>query len=368
MYKFLFPLLLSLPFGSVYAADAASECVTDLDAIAKYLPANDTGAAAELDHHGKAIEEAFRKAQGEAAKAADLAACETVLKGYLRAWRPGHLTVSTEGNSPFGAGPAAQDKAQADARAPVFKVLDKDTILFAFGTFDPRYKGAVEALISGHRAELETHKNWIIDVRKNNGGSDSTYTPLLPWLLDGEYVLHRIEWLATPDNAIGHTAVCELLGDTESCPKHMEPVVRAVQGGKPGTYVMSSDERITYIRQEKLETHQPARVAVLVDNECGSSCEQFLLAVRGSFKVKLVGRPTYGSLDYSNMRPHKLPSGKRTLMYATSRSLRLPLMPIDQIGVQPDVLLLPKPVDDAAHDAEVRQVQRWLAGGTLRPQ
>jgi hypothetical protein len=37
---------------------------------------------------------------------------------------------------------------------------------------------------------------------------------------------------------------------------------------------------------------------VLIDNMCGSSCEQFLLTVRQSFSVKLVGRSnTMGVID-----------------------------------------------------------------------
>jgi hypothetical protein len=36
----------------------------------------------------------------------------------------------------------------------------------------------------------------------------------------------------------------------------------------------------------------PRRIAVLIDRGCGNSCEEFVLAVRQSFKVKTFGRPT----------------------------------------------------------------------------
>jgi hypothetical protein len=371
--RMLAPLLLALHFGSACAAsDEASQCLGDLDELAKFLPVNDTGASAELADHGKAIDEAFQEARAEAGRADDLARSETALRTYLRAWRPGHLSlVSGDPATVFGAAPAAgkndKDKPTANPRAPSFKVLDARTILLTFGTFDDHVKPAVEALLKTHRAALESHKNWIIDVRNNNGGSDSTYAPLLPWLMDTEAVAHNMEWLATPANARAQAEVCALVGDREACATSLAPVVKAMQAAAPGAFVMSDGERIEYTRPAKLEAHQPVRVAVLVDHACGSSCEQFLLAVRGSFKVKLLGRPSRGSLDYSNLRPYRLPSGKRTVMYATSRSMRLPVMPVDQAGVQPDVLLLPKPADDAAREAEVRQAQRWLAGGTLRP-
>jgi hypothetical protein len=54
---------------------------------------------------------------------------------------------------------------------------------------------------------------------------------------------------------------------------------------------------------------------VLIDSPCGSSCEEFLLAVRQSFNVKLVGQPS----------------------------------------------------DKKARANEVLQVQRWLEGGSLAP-
>ena len=41
-------------------------------------------------------------------------------------------------------------------------------------------------------------------------------------------------------------------------------------------------------------------------------------------------------------------------------------MPIDGIGVQPDILL-PSPADDGEREEEIMRVQRWLEGGSLRP-
>jgi hypothetical protein len=57
---------------------------------------------------------------------------------------------------------------------------------------------------------------------------------------------------------------------------------------------------ISFKPVESLKLQRPIQVAVLVGHQCGSSCEEFLLAVRQSFHVKLLGRPSHGSLDYSN--------------------------------------------------------------------
>jgi hypothetical protein len=366
----VFPFLLLLRLGSACAAqDEAAGCGGDLEALSRFMPGNDAGASAELADHGMAIEEALRKARINANQVTGAAACDLVLATYLRSWRPGHLMVmSQQSLATFTAGPTEEKGGQkpADPRAPVFRVLDKDTVLLEFGTFFPGYQSSVEALLATHRVELESHKNWIIDVRNNNGGSDATYAPLLPWLTDMGSVVHGVEWLASPANARSQVDLCAMQSGINNCAEIVAPIVRAMSDAKTGTWVTTDTARIGYQRSPTPGMRQPKRVAVLVDQPCGSSCEQFVLTVRQNFRVKLVGRPTAGQLDYSNLRPYHLPSG-RILLYATSRSIRLPLMPVDNVGVQPDVLL-PVPADAAGREAEVRQVQRWLAGGSLRPQ
>ena len=78
-----------------------------------------------------------------------------------------------------------------------------------------------------------------------------------------------------------------------------------------------------------------------------------------SWNVKLFGRRTAGALDYSNLRPHKLPSGKRLVLYATSRSTRLPHLPVDAVGVLPDVFL-PLPAGAAEREREIDRVRTLL--------
>jgi len=135
----------------------------------------------------------------------------------------------------------------------------------------------------------------------------------------------------------------------------------------PGEYVAMDDSgAMSYNRVERLEPHRPSRVAILIDGGCGSSCEQFALEARQSFSVKLIGQHTFGSLDYSNLRPHDLPSGRRRLWYATTRSTRIPGLMVDVAGVPPDIYLPIEAGDDAKYE-EVRRLQSWLEGGSLAP-
>jgi C-terminal processing protease CtpA/Prc len=251
---------------------------------------------------------------------------------------------------------------------PTIKLLSEKTVLLTIPTFGGEYREPLVALIAKHRKELATRTNWIIDVRDNDGGDDTTYYPLLPWLMPDETEDVGVEWLATPANIEGHENVCGIVepGDKE-CEKYQAKAVRRMQSAVPGSYVPQDDgPAVQYSRVETLQPHRPERVAVLVDLRCGSSCEEFLLTVRQSFNVKLLGRHSRGSLDYSNLCPHKLPSGERMLWYATSRSDRLPDLPVDVAGIPPDIYL-PKPTNDDARKNEVVRVQRWLEGGSLAP-
>ena len=319
-----------------------------------------------MRNHGAAIDAKLQLARKNVVNVSDNAICDSIIWNYLKAWRPGHLSLgpwpwsmatdlSRQGKPPSGVDPFLSK----------IKILSKNTVLLTFPTFYDSYKGDIELLLKKNRSILESHPNWIVDVRKNNGGSDGTYQPLLHWLLSGGYVQQNVEWLATSDNLRAQETICSMAGDKVACARSIEPVVAALRNTPAGRYTLANGEvALTYGVPSNSEKHRPKHVAVLIDRACGSSCEQFLLTVRESQSVKLLGRPTSGELDVSNLRPHPLPSGFRAVFYATSRSLRLPDMPIDQIGIQPDILL-PRPADAVATDNEVSHVQRWMEGGSL---
>lgn len=364
--RYLFPFLLFAHIGSATAARPEAErCLADLEEIAAFMPVNDAGAAEHMADGGSAIEAAFGKAREAAGAVKDDAGCEPVLHRYLRAWRVGHLWVAPiAGAGVVEVAAYSEGVVGGDPRAPRLELLGKDTLLLSLPTFDDRYIAALKKLLAERRTVLESHKYWIIDVRANAGGADSTYAPLLSWLLDGEYTQHAVEYLVTPANIRAQEGVCALTSDPAACAKTMAPLVRKMRAAAPGKLVLMGDQRVRLVGPPARKPKTPARVAVLVDRQCGSSCEQFLLDVRSSFRVKLVGRPSLGSLDVANVRGHALPSG-RVLYYATTRSTRLPDMRIDAVGIAPD-LLLPKPADEAGRAAEVKQVQRWLETGSLQ--
>ena len=80
-------------------------------------------------------------------------------------------------------------------------------------------------------------------------------------------------------------------------------------------------------------------MAIIIHEGNGSTTEQFLLAARQSKKVKLYGTTTYGVLDISNMHYVPSPCSDFQLGYSLSRSMRLPDLAIDDVGIQPDFFI-----------------------------
>lgn len=186
--------------------------------------------------------------------------------------------------------------------------------------------------IQTHRKRLQQTPHWIIDVRRNDGGSDATYGPIVEALIGNPILLGSAEFLATLANIEGHSRICGLYApDDAGCRKAIQPLVEALRAAPAGTYVRppGSSSPVMRLDPDQPERARPQRVAVLTDAGCASSCGQFLLAMRQGWNVKLMGRRTDGALDYSNLRPFTLPSGERMLWYATSRSARLPHLPVD---------------------------------------
>jgi hypothetical protein len=343
----------------------AENCKRDIGYLPDFLIANDTGAADNRKFRGEAvIAAAQERALRDASSASTDEACIEIIQTFFSAWRDGHLEVvpadwTPNGNASAGAGDAPTKSPERRSR---ITWLSNKTALLTFPTFFASEAETIRTLMTENRQRLERTPHWIIDVRDNNGGSDDTYAPITDAVIGNAVLMAGVEFLATPANVEGTAGVCEWWapGD-KGCLESIGRLVEAMRAAKPGTYVPhpALKDVVTKVEPEDKGRKRPTRVAVLTDRGCGSSCEQFLLAMQQSWNVKLFGRRTAGALDYSNLRPHKLPSGKRLVLYATSRSTRLPHLPVDAVGVLPDVFL-PLPAGAAEREREIDRVRTLL--------
>ena len=315
--------------------------------------ANDAGARDHVAQKGQAtFDAAFVAARGLAAAAGSDDSCLAALRTYLMAFRRTHLSVRSVGAVPRPKTPG-----------PEFRIVSARTALLSVPSFADQAGEAIARILKKNERDIAQRPNLIIDVRGNTGGSDWTYQPLLPLVAANTRRRVGAMLLATPANSAANRAVCDFMApDSKQCRDATRAASEAMNRAPPGTFIpIPGEPAVEIVEPEKVAPY-PQRVAVLVDKRCASTCEEFLLVARQSFKVKLFGQSSAGSLDYSNLRPFMLPSGKRPLMYATSRSLRLPQVSVDAAGIPPDQVL-PVPVDAAGSEEEIAEVQRVLESG-----
>lgn len=204
---------------------------------------------------------------------------------------------------------------------------------------------AMDSLFEAEGDRVRGAERLVVDLRGNGGGSDYNFRALIPLVYTGPIRLVSNEMLATEANIRANERLTE---DQSIPPEVREILARQVEEMRAslGGWHPFPD------RVEELPDvlARPARIAVLVDGGCASSCEQFLLAARQSSKVTLYGWPTAGILDFGNVRRADMPDGSLVLYYPTTRSKRLPHAPVDGVGIHPDV-----PVPDDEPDS-----LRWV--------
>ena len=194
-------------------------------------------------------------------------------------------------------------------------------------------------LIAKHWDEIVSRPNLIIDIRNNGGGQDYYYQKLAELIYTHPYESKGVEWYATEgivqdwENAIKNGNIKE--GFEDNAKALLEKLKENV-GGFVTYPDRSMDKKI---ERDSIYSY-PKRVGIIINGANASSAEQFLLTAKNSSKVSLFGNEnTAGVLDYSNITPKELPSGKYKLWLPATRSKRLPENPIDNIGIAPDVYI-----------------------------
>lgn len=218
------------------------------------------------------------------------------------------------------------------------KLTDKTSML-CISSFEDAYVERIEKIVSDNQQAIENTENLIIDIRNNLGGTYDAYDEILPYIITNNIRGVGSEFLVTQT----------LIDDVESW---FDDEAGRAEGrrwismfeGNIGKFV-NVDTADVYSSDIKIAEHSPKHIVVLVNKMTASSGEAFTLEAKQSKKVKILGVPTYGAIDYGSANPFDFGCENYTLMMPTWRSMRLPDYPIDNIGVQPDIYL-DKSVED----------------------
>ncbi len=259
--------------------------------------------------------------------------CLALMQEWLNFFRDRHNTISQNAMSDEGAAPR-----QAGGHRPdlVARQLSPQTFYIGIGSFDESNAAAIDSLIRGDTALLRATPNLVLDLRGNGGGSDFAYQRLTPLLYTDPVHNIGVDVLATPDNVRSWSALLADKYVTGWARYFIQQTIAAMKGHL-GQVIAVTPDRVATLREVR---PFPQRVAVLVDGDCASTTEQFLLEAVQSSKVTLMGRHTAGILDYSNVREQSFDCLPFTLHYATTRSRRIDQgKGIDNVGIQPALVL-----------------------------
>ncbi|SOD15370.1 S41 family peptidase [Pedobacter xixiisoli] len=218
------------------------------------------------------------------------------------------------------------------------KKLTARTTILKLPSFEYQYLKEINELIEQHKELLENTENLIVDLRGNPGGTTDAYKKLLPYIMGKNIRNTGAEFLATQtyiDNLERYKKTLDANASTEGIDKNIATLKQQL-----GKFVnFNGGGELVQIQEVEIAAKSPKNVVVLANKRTGSSAEYFLFLAKQSKKVKLMGIPSYGALDYGNAYLIDFGCANYQLLMPTYRALRLPEYPIDNIGIQPDVHL-----------------------------
>ncbi|MFB7141936.1 S41 family peptidase [Gottfriedia sp. NPDC056225] len=213
--------------------------------------------------------------------------------------------------------------------SPVYsvKLLTENILLMTMTDFmDPQ---AIINMMNKNHQLLESTEQWIIDVRKNNGGSDASFYPLLPYILPVEginLVDSEEKMLFNCTHANTRLQLAELDQDIERAQDEQTLKFLNIfrnewerNSGKGFVEFNFGELFASTFINGKIK---PNKIVVLTDCMCGSSGDSFVEICKNSSKVTVIGRPTKGLNDYTNLATMKW-NNVFELMYPTSRLSRI---------------------------------------------
>ena len=219
-----------------------------------------------------------------------------------------------------------------------FKQLSAKTLYLKLPSFDYNKVDLINNLIDTNKDLLEKSENLIIDIRDNPGGTDNAYKKILPYISTNTIRTIGYEFLATQnlvDEMQKYLNNHPNINETEK-----DEMLQNIELYKNNIGKFVNTEKIEVYKDSlKPIDKSPKHIVIIINNSVGSSAENFVYKARQSKKVKIVGVPTVGVMDYGSVRQYEFECKDYELFLPTFRSLRLPNYPIDNIGLQPDIYI-----------------------------
>ncbi len=226
----------------------------------------------------------------------------------------------------------------------------------SFGNNDAQ----IAELVQQHDAMIRSTDNLIVDLTGNGGGSTG-WVSFLPYFQTGPIIQQNGFVRVSPENVALKLADLEPFVNNPIPPEYTKYFPDSVLAKYKQAYRELPTTKAAFYPVPGVNfpldsvTVRPKKIALLVDELCGSSTEYFFFLSKASGKLTSYGVNTFGMMDYEGAGSTALPYDKFRVSIPIVKSSWTDQQPIDNTGFRPDVLL-----DKIRPEDWIRHVQKVM--------
>lgn len=227
--------------------------------------------------------------------------------------------------------------------APALRKLPGGALLLDPGSVNDAE--ALEAFVEVHRAVLDGCSRLVLDLRAAAGDDEEALLPLLPYIVKADCTAAEAfgdRRIRTNYTKVNCTRLIRMLTpylvDAAPALRQMAQQLTAYYRDQSGKGWVDEVEELPAPAETPIQRRGPEKVVVLTDTWCEQEAERFVQLAKQQGRAVLLGRPTMGTLDYTN--PVMVEYDEFIFTYPISRTAAsLEGEGVDERGVQPDVLV-----------------------------
>jgi len=213
-----------------------------------------------------------------------------------------------------------------------FKPWNKDVFYVQLQNITAGVKPLIDSLLNQNLNQILSCETLILDLRDNDGGDLTAFNSFWPFILSGKTVIYGTTYHCTPFNV---KAWCQQILDMQGqIDTGFIAMATEMKEHTGSTWKIENDTL-----EPELDYKKPERIVLLVNRNCKSSTENFILAAKKSTKVVVAGERTGGVADFEETVDVPLPCPSLILFHPIGVSNRLPDFRLDGIGIEPTIPL-----------------------------
>lgn len=227
-----------------------------------------------------------------------------------------------------------------DKYAPNLKFVN-NIAFWKFPSFENNSYDQTAYLLEKYKKSLQRTPYWILDLTNNDGGDYRVGMQLIDYIYTYPIIEYNSEMRMTKENfeMWFNTFVKASYEELDEKTKEKWNEEFDLRKSKFGTMYNVSQKVTDTISNSKILPF-PKKIALLINENTGSSGELFTMLARQSDKVVVLGNNSYGMMDYGNIVQYKTNYPTIRVQLPMDRQLWLDNgFSVDKEGLKPEIYL-----------------------------